>query len=166
MKKVLLFAILLLSVTCHAQTDEANRLQPFEPKNQLMQFVANVEKFAKSYPQEKVYLHLDNTGYFMEERIWFKAYVIRDYNLQHSELSKVLYVELINPSGEVVKTEKLKIVDGEADGYIDLNHLLVSGFYGKSPTRTVITKTAAWTSSVPATAFPTIVRKNRKEARR
>ena len=129
MKKILLFAILLLSATCHAQTDEANRLKPFEPKNQLMQFVANVEKFAKSYPQEKVYLHLDNTGYFMEERIWFKAYVIRDYNLQHSELSKVLYVELINPSGEVVKTEKLKIVDGEADGYIDLNHLLVSGFY-------------------------------------
>jgi hypothetical protein len=133
MKKILLFAILLLSVTCHAQTDEANRLQPFEPKNQLMQFVANVEKFAKSYPQEKVYLHLDNTGYFMEERIWFKAYVIRDYNLQHSELSKVLYVELINPSGEVVKTEKLKIVDGEADGYIDLNHLLVSGFYDNLP---------------------------------
>ena len=30
----------------------------------------------------------------------------------------------------------------------------------------VITKIAAWTSSVPATAFPTIVRKNRKEARR
>jgi hypothetical protein len=69
----------------------------------------------------------------MEERIWFKAYVIRDYNLQHSELSKVLYVELINPSGEVVKTEKLKIVDGEADGYIDLNHLLVSGFYDNLP---------------------------------
>ena len=49
MKKVLLFAILLLSVTCHAQTDEANRFIPlFEPKNQLMQFVANVEKFAKN----------------------------------------------------------------------------------------------------------------------
>lgn len=44
-------------------------------------------------------------------------------------MSKVLYVDLVNPSGEVVKSEKLKIVDGEADGYIDLRHLLVSGFY-------------------------------------
>lgn len=121
--------MLLLSSVCHAQTNDGNRLKSIEPSSRLQQFMVNVENFANSYPQEKVYLHLDNTGYFMEERIWFKAYVIRDKSLKHSELSKVLYVELINPSGEVVKSEKLKIVNGEADGFIDLNHLLVSGFY-------------------------------------
>ena len=32
-----------------------------------------VNKFNKVFPQEKVYLHLDNTGYFKDEKIWFKA---------------------------------------------------------------------------------------------
>jgi hypothetical protein len=129
MKKILLFAILLLSVTCHAQTDEASRLQPFEPKNQLMQFVDNIEAFNKSFPQEKVYLHLDNTGYFMGEKIWFKAYVVRDDVQKLSDLSGVLYVELVNPSGDVVQTRKLEVKEGTADGCINLEGLLNSGFY-------------------------------------
>ena len=128
MKKILLFAILLLSVTCQAQTDEANRKQPFESKNQLMQFVDNIEAFNKSFPQEKVYLHLDNTGYFMGEKIWFKAYVVRDDVQKLSDLSGVLYVELVNPSGDVVQTRKLEVKEGTADGCINLEGLLNSGF--------------------------------------
>ena len=118
---------MMSSLVCCAQ-NSGSRLKPLEPRSQLQKFVKNVIFFSNSYPQEKVYLHFDNTGYFLEERIWFKAYVVRDDSRQ-SNLSKVLYVELVNPSGEVVKSEKLKIVDGEADGYIDLKHLLVSGFY-------------------------------------
>ena len=126
-RKVLVFILIMNSLVCCAQTN-GNRLKPLEPKSQLQKFVKNVDLFSNSYPQEKVYLHFDNTGYFLEERIWFKAYVVRD-DSRPSNLSKVLYVDLVNPSGEVVKSEKLKIVDGEADGYIDLRHLLVSGFY-------------------------------------
>ena len=95
----------------------------------LRRFVTNIENFNRSFPQEKVYLHLDNTGYFMGERIWFKAYVIRDDSRQPSNLSKVLYVELVDPSGEVILSEKLQIKDGGADGYFDLDKLLFSGFY-------------------------------------
>lgn len=98
-------------------------------ESKLQSFVSNVEQFAKSFPQEKVYLHLDNTGYFMGERIWFKAYVMREDMQRKTNLSRVLYVDLLDPSGNVVKEIKLRIENGEADGYIDLDKLLVSGFY-------------------------------------
>lgn len=39
----------------------------------LESFVVNMNNFNRQYPQEKVYLHLDNTGYFMGETLWFKA---------------------------------------------------------------------------------------------
>jgi hypothetical protein len=85
--------------------------------------------FSKYYPQEKVYLHLDNTGYFKGETIWFKAYVTRCDNGHTTDLSKVLYVELLNPSGDVVKTRKLKIEDGQAYGDIKVDNIMVTGFY-------------------------------------
>ena len=28
------------------------------------------------FPQEKVYLHFDNTSYYLGETMWFKAYVV------------------------------------------------------------------------------------------
>ncbi|NPD93260.1 hypothetical protein, partial [Xylanibacter muris] len=43
----------------------------------LRDFARNIDKFNHYFPQEKVYLHFDNTGYFKGERIWFKAYVTR-----------------------------------------------------------------------------------------
>ncbi len=85
--------------------------------------------FNKSLPQEKVYLHFDNTGYFKGETIWFKGYVVRADNTHPTDLSSVLYVELVNPSGDVIETRKLPIVDGEANGDIKLDSIFGSGFY-------------------------------------
>ena len=36
--------------------------------------------------QQKVYLHLDNTGYFENETMWFKAYVTRTDNGRGTDL--------------------------------------------------------------------------------
>ena len=91
--------------------------------------VDNSNIFIANMPQEKVYLHFDNTGYFMGEKMWFKAYVTRTDKGARSDLSRVLYVELVNPSGDVVKTRKLHVVDGEAYGDFTLDSILGSGFY-------------------------------------
>ena len=99
------------------------------PDSLLRRFVTNIENFNRSFPQEKVYLHLDNTGYFMGETIWYKAYVFRDDSQRPTDLSGVLYVELIDPMGEVVQTHKHEIVNGGADGHIKLDGLFNSGFY-------------------------------------
>ncbi len=80
-------------------------------------------------PQEKVYLHFDNTGYFKGEHIWYKAYVVRADNGRPTDISRVLYVEMVNQSGDVVETQKLRIENGEAHGDFLLNDILNSGFY-------------------------------------
>ena len=84
----------------------------------------------KVMQQERVYLHFDNTAYYLGETMWFKAYVSFGDDLRPSQLSKVLYVELVAPEGYVVKTNKYKIDDnGCCNGEFELNPLLLSGYY-------------------------------------
>src|SRR5574344_360054 len=91
--------------------------------------IANTIKFNRLFPQEKVYLHLNDNGYFIGERIWMKAYVMRADSNRLSDLSRVLYVEPVTPSGEVMERRKLEIKNGEADGDILLDKIVMSGFY-------------------------------------
>lgn len=39
------------------------------------------QTIANSYPQEKVYLHLDNTSYMYGDDIWFSAYLVKSDSL-------------------------------------------------------------------------------------
>ena len=64
--------------------------------------------------RENVYLHLDNDSYFLGETIWFSAYVTND-GLQISN-SKVLYVELLSPEGNIVDSRQYQLSNGRASG--------------------------------------------------
>lgn len=85
----------------------------------LMHYAGNIYQFSSIVPQEKVYVQFDNTCYYSGEMLWFKAYVVNASNL-HRAPSSVLYVELLSPSGVLLKHEKLKIVAGQADGSFSL----------------------------------------------
>ena len=86
----------------------------------LSKLVQGVYHFNRIYPQEKVWLHFDNAGYFQGDTIWFKAYVRSTHPERHEPLSRVLYVELVSPTGQVVHTRKMKIENGECHGEIPL----------------------------------------------
>jgi hypothetical protein len=86
---------------------------------ELLRFAGNIHQFNSIFPQEKVYLQFDNTSYYTGEAIWFKAYVVNATTLQRAQ-SRVLYVDLISPTGVLLKQQKLKIVGGQADGVITL----------------------------------------------
>ena len=80
--------------------------------------------------QERVYLHFDNSAYYLGETIWFKAYVTFGKNNRQSTLSKVLYVELVAPEGYVVETKKYRLNDdGCCYGEFELSPLILSGYY-------------------------------------
>ena len=57
----------------------------------------NFEQFARKNPQERVYLHFDNTSYYKGEHIYYKAFVVDDATLKASDLSRILYVERSTP---------------------------------------------------------------------
>ncbi len=106
---------------------EKSQLSPAE--DSLAHFVRNIVTFNQMFSQEKVYLHFDNTGYFMGETIWFKAYVVNPMTNRPNILSRVLHVELVSPEGRVLQTQKLKIENGQGCGQFSLAELLHPGFY-------------------------------------
>ena len=100
-----------------------------ESMTKLKQFFRNISMYHNMYTQEKVYLHLDNNGYFPGETIWFKAYVVNAGTLLPTDMSKVLYVELLTPEGEVFQRKKYPIKNGRTWGEIKLEDLIHSGYY-------------------------------------
>ena len=82
------------------------------------------------FPEERVYLHFDNTAYYLTETMWFKAYVMSGESNEPTTMSRVLYVELVAPEGYVVQTKKYRIEnDGTCHGEFELTPLLLSGYY-------------------------------------
>ncbi len=88
-----------------------------------------VEGFGVGLPQEKVYLHLDNTCYFLGDTLWYKGYVMRSDRGTLTDLSKILYVELLTPDGYSVERQQLEMEDGTAHGMFVLKDTLYAGYY-------------------------------------
>ncbi len=113
MKRLILLPILFsVCTTLVAQTAE-------DDVTRLVTYAARINYFNRLCPQEKVYLHLDNTAYFQGETIWYAANVV-DATTGGEAASKVLYVELLSPTGVVLKQQKLKVVDGRCHGSFSL----------------------------------------------
>ena len=113
--------LVLFTLSIHAQSEETAR---------IMSYLQKAMNFNKVVPQEKVYLHFDNMGYFENETLWFKAYVTRTYDGHASDLSKVLYVELLNPTGDVLQTLKYPIDSlGMSHGEMKLDTIMGAGLY-------------------------------------
>ena len=100
----------LTIVPCNAQSTAIDS---------LMKYAGNIHQFNSIFPQEKVFIQFDNTSYYTGETIWFKAFVVNASTLERAQ-SKVLYVDLLSPTGVLLKQEKLKIVAGQADGSFPL----------------------------------------------
>ncbi|SHE82051.1 hypothetical protein [Dysgonomonas macrotermitis] len=120
---ITLILSILFSSLLYGQTPQDSTTQ------KLYSFVKNINTFSYLYPQEKVYLHFDNTGYFLGETIWFKAYVVTASDLQPSDLSKVLYAEILTPEGQIMESKKLKLENGQAHADFMLKDSLYAGYY-------------------------------------
>ncbi|MDE5997023.1 MAG: hypothetical protein K2G77_02310, partial [Muribaculaceae bacterium] len=83
-----------------------------------------------SLPKEKVYLHLDNTSYYKDDTLWFCAYLVNSDGNTSDAISKTLYVDLLNPGGDIIDTKVLKIENGRAHGSFKINCTpFYSGFF-------------------------------------
>ena len=132
--------------TLHAQVDSSILA--------MADWVKAYNHFGKYNPQEKVYLHFDNTGYYLGETMWFAAYVVTAPQLRPTEMSKVLYVELLTPEGRIVETKKLKIKEGRCHGEFVLTPTqLASGFYEvRAYTRVMLN----WEDTYYSRVFPVL----------
>ncbi len=112
--------ILSIAITASVLLSATPLIAQESPYTRLKAFAAHIATFNKNSPQEKIFLHFDNKAYYLGETIWFSAYVVDAGTLLPIAKSKILYVELLTPDGDIVGTKKLKIVAGRCYGNLDL----------------------------------------------
>ncbi len=84
--------------------------------------------FGRSVPQETVFVHTDNTCYYVGDTIYFKAYVKLSTG-KVSNLSELLYVELLDNDGYLVERQNIRLNDGQGRGAVILPDTLYGGYY-------------------------------------
>lgn len=119
--RTILFNLLLclVSMVSMAQTQAPTTLQGWAER---------LQKFGKSLPQEQIFIHMDNTCYFLGDTIYFKAYVRRSDGMP-TNLSTVLYAELLNQDGYLVQRKQLELKNGQVHGDFALQDTLYGGYY-------------------------------------
>ena len=125
MKRILssiLFCLLTFSAWAQYSTGQT--------KGGMEELVQRLTAFGKTIPQEKVYVHMDNTCYFLGDTIWFSAYTRQTNTNEPSKVSGVLYVELYNNDGYLVERKLIEMDEGRGKGFFALNNFVqYSGFY-------------------------------------
>ena len=123
------------------RTDEEKQIasqQEAEVKTLAMDSVPETMKtmmerltaFGQRIPQEKVFVHMDNSCYFLGDTIWFSAYTRETATGKPSPLSRVLYVELLNHDGYLVERKLIELNKGRGDGFFALDkNIQYSGFH-------------------------------------
>jgi len=82
--------------------------------------VEKVNKQVTDIPLEKVYLHFDKPYYAVGDTIWFKAYLTSVQNIP-SELSKIIYVDVLSSKDSIVESIKIPVINGVAPGSIPIS---------------------------------------------
>ena len=86
--------------------------------------------FGQTIPQEKVFIHMDNTSYQLGDTIWFSAYTRRTDTDKPSDVSGVLYVELYGQEGYMIERKLIQMKEGHGSGFFALNkYIQYAGFY-------------------------------------
>ena len=120
-RSVGLFSILAISLlfSFHRADDEFIKrlLEQFRVYNQQR-------------PTEKVYIHTDRDAYLIGETIWLKGYIFNGNTHEADTLSRVLYVDLVDPIAKRVRLRtQLRVTNSYAPGQLFLADSLPAGTY-------------------------------------
>ncbi|QNH62703.1 TonB-dependent receptor plug domain-containing protein [Hymenobacter sediminicola] len=100
---------------------------PADPAEKLVERL--LAFYAEAQP-EVSYLHLNQAAYAAGETVWFKAYVADARYHRLDSLSRVLYVDVVSPSGRrVLLRRTLALRGGLAHGDLALPDTLAQGVY-------------------------------------
>jgi len=78
---------------------------------------------------EKLFVHCDRKIYLTGETIWFKGYCVhRTFNLP-VDISKVMYIEILNDQNKSILSEKVRLSGGTGHGSIYIPRSIQTGTY-------------------------------------
>lgn len=106
--------------TKEAAADSLTQMLPERPLSKKPYELISSSEHNISNLEEKVYLQTDKPYYYPRQKIWYKAYMNYKVPFWRDSLSKVLYIELIDPQGKLVLSRTARIENGIAFGDIGL----------------------------------------------
>ena len=111
------FFVFMLSQNLFAQIYDANVLSN------------KFNNYLKNNFQEKIYVHTDKEIYLAGEIIWFKVYNVEAYTNLPINLSKVVYLEVLDSENKPVLQNKIALKEDGGHGFINVPTNLNSGNY-------------------------------------
>ena len=101
-----------------------------QPSAQQVDVVSFANKsYFHDLQQEKFFLHTNKTMYFAGETIWWKAYVVSDFNNKVINNTTNLHVNLYDSYKVLISHQLFYCNDGKAFGEISLPENLKTGRY-------------------------------------
>jgi len=76
---------------------------------------------------ESMLIHIDRQEYVSGENIWFRIYCLEKDG--YSNLSKLAYIELIDPHGYSAARKKVLLKEGKGHGHLSIPDSLTGGMY-------------------------------------
>lgn len=122
MKKSLLFIALLFYSTF-------NFSQDLIKKDSLIQAFFKENIYVHKQLKEKFSVHTNKKTYYPGEKIWFKAYVVKDIDNKPYTTTTNLYVRLVSSSGETLDKKLFFCEKGSTYGELEIPDNLKGGKY-------------------------------------
>ncbi|PVY36583.1 hypothetical protein [Pontibacter virosus] len=91
--------------------------------------VNSLQKHRQASLQEKLYLHIDRPVYACGDEMWFKVYNVDGSLHRPLDMSKVVYVELLDADQKPALQAKVAMKEGTGDGYFQLPTTFQTGNY-------------------------------------
>ncbi|GAB4031611.1 Plug domain-containing protein [Spirosoma jeollabukense] len=96
----------------------------------IKRLVDQFRAYNRERPTEKVYVHTDRDAYLIGETVWLKGYVFNGLTHEADTVSRVLYIDLVDPVAKRVRLrEQLRATLSYAPGQLLLPDSLPAGTY-------------------------------------
>lgn len=82
----------------------------------LRDWAERLDVQSRLLPQEVVFVHMDNNCYFLGDTIYYKVYVTRSDTERLTDMSRVVYTELLDNDGYLIERQILRMEEGQAFG--------------------------------------------------
>ncbi len=83
----------------------------------------------RAIPQERIFAHINSSLLLTGEYLYYKIYCLERESRSLSKLSKIAYVELVGPRGELILRHKIRLENGLGHGDFFIPTEVRSGVY-------------------------------------
>ncbi|WP_420149830.1 TonB-dependent receptor plug domain-containing protein, partial [Spirosoma sp.] len=96
----------------------------------IKRLIGQLRAYHEQHPTEKVYVQTDRDAYLVGETMWLKGYIFNGTTHEADTVSRVLYVDLIDPVAQRIRLRaQLRATNSYAPGQLDIPDSLRAGTY-------------------------------------